>query len=125
MKWLLTSLIVAVGLLIGSPVWAQTVISVDITKAKLSWTWAQGTGGLATEFRVKCGQSTGVYSKTTVLSDITIKELAVSAAITGPGNWFCAVTAANQFGESGPSNEVPFAAGDVPVAPTNTQIIAS
>lgn len=100
-----------IGLLLGQAM-AQ-VISVDINRAKLSWTWTQGTGGLASEFRVKCGQTTGVYTRTTIVAyPATIAN--VKDVITGNGNWFCAVTAANSFGESGLSNEVPFVAGAAP-----------
>ena len=118
--WLALTLI---GLLAG-PIQAQTVISVDITKANLSWSWTQGTGGTIAEFRVKCGNVAGTYTKTTILADPAIRSVAVATAITGPGNWFCVVSAANQFGESGNSNEVNFAAGNVPVAPSGLQIIA-
>ena len=103
---------------------AQTTISVDIDKATLSWTWTQGTGGSVSEFRMKCGQTTGIYTKVTVLAVPVARSMPVKTAIAGPGNWFCAVTAANQFGESGPSNEIAFAAGNVPIAPTGLQIIA-
>jgi len=98
---------------------AQSV-SVDINRAKLSWTWAQGTGGLASEFRVKCGQTSGAYTNTTVVPYPTL-TINVKDAITGNGNWFCAVTAANSFGESGASNEVPFVAG---AAPSNSPVLS-
>mgnify|MGYP001607418286 CR=1 FL=1 len=103
---------------------AQTTISVDIDKATLSWAWTQGIGGAVSEFRMKCGQTTGVYTKVTALADPAARSTPVKTAIAGPGNWFCAVTAANQFGESGLSNEIAFAAGNVPMAPTGLQIIA-
>jgi len=110
-------------LFLATPAQAQTVLSVDITKARLSWSWVQGVGGAVAEFRVKCGGTTGAYTKTTVLNDPAARSLAILAAITGPGKWFCAVAAANQFGESALSNEVPFDAGNAPVAPTNAQIV--
>lgn len=122
MKGILMVLILIAGL--ADHVWAQTVISVDITKATLAWTWTQGTGGAVAEFRVKCGPTSAAYTKTTALADPAARSVAVSAAIAGPGNWFCVVTAANQFGESGPSNEVPFAAGNAPAAPSGLQITA-
>mgnify|MGYP001574108225 CR=1 FL=1 len=112
-----------IGLLAG-PIQAQTVISVDITTAKLSWAWTQGTGGAVVEFRVKCGNVAGTYTKTTILADPSVRSVGVATTITGPGNWFCVVSAANQFGESGNSNEVNFAAGNAPVAPSGLQIIA-
>ena len=103
---------------------AQAVISVDITKARLSWTWTQGTGGAVTEFRVKCGPSAGTYTSTIVLADPAARSVPVQQVVSGPGNYFCVVIAANQFGESGPSNEVPFAAGNAPAAPSGLQITA-
>ena len=111
--------------LLASIAWAQTptVISVDITKAQLTWSWAQGTGGVVVEFRIKCGNAAGMYTKTTVLADPAARTLPVASAIGGPGNWFCAVSAANQFGESPNSNEINFAAGNVPVAPSGLQIL--
>ena len=109
---------------VQTPVWAQTVISVDITKARLVWTWTQGTGGAVTEFRVKCGSTTGIYTKITILTDPTARFVTILSAITGPGNWFCVVSAANQFGESANTNEVSFAAGQQPVGPSGLQIIA-
>ena len=118
--WLALALL---GLSAG-PIQAQTVISVDITKAQLMWSWAQSTGGVAAEFRVKCGNTAGTYTKVSVLADSAAREIPVASAITGPGNWFCVVSAANQFGESGPSNEVNFAAGNAPLAPSGLQIIA-
>ena len=108
----------------ATPAWAQAVISVDITKARLSWTWTQGTGGAVAEFRVKCGPSTGTYTSTTVVMDPAARSVPVQQVVSGPGNYFCVVLAANQFGESGPSNEVPFAAGNAPVAPSGLQITA-
>ena len=93
---------------------AQQAIAVDISKAKLVWTWTQGTGGVPTEFRVKCGQTAGTYTKTTTLTNIALRELAIATAITGVGNWFCTGTVANEFGESAAAAEVSFRAGAVP-----------
>lgn len=104
------------GLLAFAPVaaFAQSV-SVDINRAKLTWTWTSAVGsGAPTEFRVKCGQFPSLYTKTTIVSDPAVREIAVKAVIGGQGNWFCVVTAANSFGESGNSNEVPFVAGAAP-----------
>ena len=117
MKLLKLSALVA-GLGMASSVQAQSV-SVDINRAKLSWTWAQGAGGAATEFRVKCGQTSGVYTRTTIVAHPTM-SVNVKDAITGNGNWFCVVTAANSFGESGASNEIPFVAG---AAPSNSPVL--
>ena len=117
-----TIFVAAFILVAASSVLAQAVISVDITKARLSWTWTPGTGGAVAEFRVKCGPSAGTYTSTTVVADPTARSVLVQQVVSGPGNYFCVVLAANQFGESGLSNEVPFAAGNVPVAPSGLQI---
>jgi hypothetical protein len=104
------------GLLAFAPVaaFAQSV-SVDINRAKLAWTWTSATGsGAPTEFRVKCGQFPLLYTKTTIVSDPAVREIAIKTVIGGQGNWFCVVSAANSFGESGNSNEVPFVAGAAP-----------
>ena len=99
---------------------AQTVLSVDIAKAKLSWTPGAG-GGTVAEYRVKCGTATGIY---TIIKAVPAPgtSIGVLAVIPGPGTFFCAVSAANVFGESGLYNEVNFAAGNVPATPTNTLI---
>ena len=103
------------------------VIAVDMNKAKLMWDWTQGAApndGTPDEFRVKCGGVSGTYTKITVVVGSAVRELPVKSAITGSGDWFCVVTAANQFGESGPTNEVPFVAGVGPSSPTNLVIQA-
>ena len=121
-----TILILIAGLsLFAASARAQTVVSVDIRKAKLHWDWTRGTGGTADEFRVKCGNTGGNYSKITILADPAAREIPLQQAITGSGNWFCVVTAANQYGESGPSNEIPFSAGDIPSGPTNLTVQAN
>ena len=108
----------------ATPAWAQTILNVDITRARLSWNWTQGTGGAAAEFRIKCGPTAGTYTSTTVLADPAARSVPVQQVVSGPGTYFCIVTAANQFGESGPSNEVPFVAGNAPAAPSGLQITA-
>ena len=119
-KIILTAAFVAV--MTGAAL-AQNVVAVNIQKAKLTWAWSQGTGSATSEFRVKCGASTGVYTVTTPVTFPT-QELAVKSAISGVGPWFCVVVAANQFGESAPSNEVSFLAGDVPGGATNLTVLA-
>lgn len=98
------------------PSFAQQSIAVDIAKAKLVWTFTQGTGGVPTEFRIKCGQTAGTYTKTTAVTNIVLRELAIATAISGIGTWFCIGTSANEFGESGATSEVSFRAGAVPAA---------
>jgi len=88
--------------LVLPPAQAQTTIAVDLNRAKLTWQWAQGAApddGMAAEFRMKCGPTAGNYTKVTTISNPVTREIAVKDAITGSGNWFCVVTAANQFGD--------------------------
>lgn len=122
MKRLIAALTLAI---VGgaAPVAAQTTIAVDITKATLAWTWTQGTGGAVEEFRVKCGPSSGTHT-TTHLAPPAARSVPVLTVVPAPGVYFCVVTAANQFGESAPTNEVAFNAGTVPLAPTNLEIRA-
>lgn len=108
--------------LFTSPAWAQTTLAVDINRAMLSWEWTPSTGGAVSEFRVKCGTVTGSYSKITILADQAARTMPVKNAIAGAGKWFCVATAANSFGESGPTNEVTFDAGVVPVSPANLSV---
>src|SRR5262245_34437356 len=114
---------------LAAPAAAQPpqAISVDIDRALFQWTWSLGTGGALAEFRIKCGAATGQYTTTFVhrpaLPPATSVFLQpVKPVITAPGTYFCVVTAANQFGESNPTNEVQFTAGSRPVAPTNLGI---
>lgn len=112
--------------LLPAAVYGQ-VLSVDLNKANLSWTWAQGpapTDGMASEFRVKCGPSSNSYTRTTVIADPAARQTPIRPLIGGSGLWFCAVTAANKFGESGPSNEINFDAGAVPSNPANAMVTA-
>ena len=85
--------------------------SYDLNKARLTWNWIQGappSDGTVSEFRVKCGQSSKVYNKLTVIADPAARSVAVRQVIQGSGNWYCVIHAANVAGESGPSNEVFF-----------------
>jgi len=88
------------------------------------WNFTQGTGGAATEFRMKCGNTSNTYTKITVIANAAAREMNVKDAISGNATWFCAVFAANQYGESGPSNEVNFVAGVTPSSPTSLVIQA-
>jgi hypothetical protein len=125
MKRLLTALVtVMLALVAVDGVRAQTSVAVDIDRATLQWDWLQGTGGVVETFRMKCGSATGAYSIITVISDPAARSVPVRNVISGVGTYFCAVSAANQFGESANSNEVTFTAGTVPGAPTGLRIIA-
>lgn len=111
-------------LLVATTAQAQTV-QVDINRAKLSWNWSPNVGSdPPTEFRMKCGGVSGIYTKITVVVGATVREMAVKDAISGAGNWFCVVTAANTFGESGGSNEIPFVAGAAPAGKITLQMLA-
>ena len=90
----------------------------DLTKAKFTWTFFQGTGGAVASFHVKCGAATGLYTITKAITDPTLRTLPVNQVVTAVGTYFCAITAANQYGESAPSAEVNFTAGASPVAPS-------
>jgi hypothetical protein len=124
MRKIIGSALVLAGLGLAALSYAQTTVAVDISKAKLAWSWSQGSGSAATQFIVKCGTTTGVYTKITSLTDVTARSVPISTAIAGPGTWFCVVTAANQFGESAPTNEVSFNAGSIPVSATSLTVQA-
>lgn len=104
---------------------AQTSMPVNINKAKLSWSWAADAGGGTPDgFKVKCGNTTGNYTRITTITNPAARTVDVKDAITGSGQWFCTVTAFNQFDESAGANEVSFFAGAGPSAPTNFVIQA-
>jgi hypothetical protein len=110
---------------IAAEVEAQVVAQADLNKAKLTWEWTQGVApldGQVAEFTVKCGQTTGVYTKLTKIVTATVRDANVRDVVGGSGNWFCTVSASNSFGESGNSNEVPFVAGAAPSKPFSTQV---
>lgn len=105
---------------------AQQSVVVPIATAKFIWSWAQGAApndGVPTEFRVKCGVIPGTPTKVTVVPYPTLSAL-VKDIISGPGTWTCAVTAANQIGESPASPAVTFVAGSLPVAPGQPVIVS-
>lgn len=100
---------------------AQTTIAVNINTAVLQWNAPTG-GAAPTEYRVKCGTAAGTYTLPPAVVQAPTTSVPVKSAIPSSGNYFCVVSAANQFGESPNSNEVVFQAGDVPLAPTNLVI---
>lgn len=104
-------------LLMASPVSAQVLIAVDVERQSFAWD-APTKGGTVSEYRVKCGPASGNYAKVTVVPS-PATTLPVKDGIDGLGAWFCVVTARNQFGESGPSNELSFEAGMRPGTPGN------
>ncbi len=118
--------VVVIGiLLVWNVSYAQTPtkILVDFQKAKLVWDWAKGQGGDVERFNVKCGVASGQYTMISGLTCPECREVLVSSVVSGPGEFFCVVSAENRFGESGVSNEVHFEAGLVPLAPANLRMV--
>ncbi|HTH63247.1 MAG TPA: hypothetical protein VL563_01090 [Gemmatimonadales bacterium] len=107
-------------LTLAAPAFAQT--GVDLDKATFAWDWTQGTGGAVTEFRIKCGPSVGVYPNVTVIPNPAARTFPVKSAIAGAGVYHCILTAANQYGESLPTNDVFFAAGVTPSSSSNFRV---
>ena len=94
---------------------AQTgTISVDISKAKLYWTWTQGSGGPVEKWLVRCGPTSGNYTTQTEIQTPTARSVPISAIVANNGTYFCIVQAANAFGSGGASPEVTFQAGRTP-----------
>lgn len=119
-------LVIALVFLFSGQTWAQTSIAVDIDKATIVWNvWVVGQGSKPDTYHVKCGDSTGNYNHPQVDVPSERNSTPVKSAIPGIGAYFCVVTASNQFGESGPSNEISFEAGSKPDPPTNTRLEAS
>lgn len=80
--------------------------------AVVTLTWDASPG--ATGYKMYCGSASGIYS-TPVDVGNTLEHL-----ISMPGNYYCAATAYDSFGESGFSNELFFI---VPLdAPTNLRL---
>jgi polysaccharide export outer membrane protein len=92
------------ALALASPALAER-LAVDAKKGQLSWAPSVG-GGPVEEYRLKCGQAPGTYALPVVKFSPADTSAQISRVLPGPGKYFCAVTAANRYGESGPSNEV-------------------
>ena len=122
-KHVLGSVLLAVAVLLSSGVaLAQTIIAVDITKATLQWDAGAG-GGTPTKYRVQCGVAPGAYTLPVQEVPSPIREIPVQVVVTREGAYFCVVTAANDFGESGASNEVQFRAGTAPASPQALRVV--
>ena len=91
-------------LALARPALAQG-LSVDAEKGQLSWTPGVG-GGPVEEYRVKCGLAPGRYGLPVVTLSGPATSAQIARVLPGPGKFFCVVAAANQHGESAPSNEV-------------------
>lgn len=123
MKSFILTLILLVALAVSAS--AQvTTLAVDIDRATLSWNWSVGTGSPVEEFRIKCGPSTGNYTITHIVADPAARSVPVKDIVGGAGIYFCAVSAANAFGESALSNEISFGTGNIPLPPTNLRVTA-
>ena len=51
------------------------------------------------------------------------RTVAVSAIVSAPGEYTCAIAAVNEFGTSEPSNAVAFKAGLAPASPSGLRIV--
>jgi len=109
-------------------------LSVDINSAKLKWdapvvctTFPDvplGCGGASDVYHVKCGDTTGSYNHPVVDVAAPNTEIEVKLIVPTLGEYFCAVSAENQFGVSGNSNEINFTVGATPGSPTNLSVVA-
>lgn len=126
--------LLSVLVLLGAvPAFAQQ-ISVDISKAKLAWdapvictTFPDvppGCGGTPATYHVRCGDATGNYNHPVVDVAAPNTEIEIKLIVPSLGEYFCVVSAENQFGVSGVSNEVNFTAGATPGNPTNLSVVA-
>ena len=102
-----TAVVLVAGLFVTAAC-HRAVNTVDFDHARLKWTPGVG-GDTPTIYRVKCGTAAGAY---TLTADVTppATSVLVKTVVQTPGTYYCVVTAANQFGESGPSKEVSFTA---------------
>lgn len=106
----------------------QTIIAVDINRASFAWDWSKGAGGDVSKFNIKCGPTTGSYTLPVFVVTVTgapatyTGNVPVKSVVTAPGRYFCVVTAANAFGESAASNELPFDAGVGPAGASNLRL---
>lgn len=90
------SLIAGALLLLAVP--AQAVTIMDASKAKLAWTWAQGTGGAVERFIVRCGVQTGVYTATKQIIDPNARSTPLLPFVGANGQYFCVIDASNFAG---------------------------
>jgi len=96
-------------------------VLVDIGKAKLRWD-APTMGGTPDQYHVKCGDATGNYNHPQVDIAAPNTQIEIKLVVPTLGQYFCVVSAENQFGVSENSNEVNFTAGAVPGSPTNLKL---
>ncbi len=101
--WLVIPLLLLTPLVIE----AQLFVCRDITTCRLVWN-APTSGGTPRTYHVKCRVESGTYNLPVVDVAVPRTELKVGKVVSSPGTYYCAVTASNRAGESGPSNEVSF-----------------
>lgn len=128
-KWLVALAILA----LPAVAWGQQ-LSVDINSAKLKWdapvvcttfpNVPPGCGGTAATYHVQCGDTAGNYNHPVVDVAAPNTEIEVKLVVPTLGVYFCAVSAENQFGVSGNSNEINFTVGAIPGSPTNLSVVS-
>ncbi len=85
-------------------------------RVKLQWEWSPGTGGPAHSFDVLVRTDSGSYELPAVRVPGQERTCVVPLPVSSDGAYYMAVRAVNSSGVSGPSNEVRFQAGLVPVS---------
>ena len=98
-------LVYALGLMLAWSCHAQPPVPPPAPGTRLVWDWTPGSGGPVGEFRMKCGSRPGQYELVTALHP-DAQEVAVGQVVGSLDPWYCAVSAANEHGESAMSNEV-------------------
>jgi len=105
-----------VMLLFAAIAQAQTK-SVDVGRAVFTWEYAGQ--GQPTEFRIKCGTSSGNYTTTKVITDPAARSYLFRDLGLGSGVYYCAMTAVNKYGGETPATaEIFFDAGVGASTPT-------
>lgn len=118
MRKLCIRVILGAAILWSVPLWAQSA-PVDMGKAKFTWVWSQGTGGMVENWRFTCqqtGQSTPVIK---LIPDPAARTALLSAVISAEGDYSCTLAATNGAGASAETAPVTFQARKVPVAATS------
>ena len=93
------------------PVYAQDSIAVNMDNAVLKWDYS-GDVARVGFWEVGCGTTAGQYQETiTRLDDPTIMQEPLKNVIPGPGQYFCAMRAGNEFSVSAWSVEIAFRSG--------------
>lgn len=88
--------------------------SYDLNKAKLVWTWSQGTGSAVERWVIKCGPTPANLTITKDVPLPAVRTFLLKDIPLTQGTWTCTVAAANTFGTGGTSPEVTFSAGPTP-----------